>query len=160
MLGGMMGPRMAQAGYKPGLRHHGQEQAAEGSGFAHGTAHQTRENHAGHDGGIAEAAADAADDELRKLDHPLRQAAFGHDFTGEHEEGDGHQGIVVRAVQHGLRDDHDEHAVPHAAVIHQDHRTQDKHDGDRNAQREEAEQADQKDDKFHVLSPIPFWARC
>ena len=70
------------------------------------------------------------------------------------------QGIVVRAVQHGLRDDHDEHAVPHAAVIHQDHRTQDKHDGDRNAQREEAEQADQKDDKFHVLSPIPFWARC
>ena len=148
------------AGLIPSLRHHGQEQAAEGSGFAHGTAHQTRENHAGHDGGIAEAAADAADDELRKLDHPLRQAAFGHDFTGEHEEGDGHQGIVVRAVQHGLRDDHDEHAVPHAAVIHQDHRTQDKHDGDRNAQREEAEQADQKDDKFHVLSPIPFWARC
>ena len=43
------------AGLIPSLRHHGQEQAAEGSGFAHGTAHQTRENHAGHDGGIAEA---------------------------------------------------------------------------------------------------------
>ena len=79
------------AGLIPSLRHHGQEQAAEGRGFAHGAAHQTREDHAGHDGGIAEAAADAADDELRQLDHPLRQAAFGHDFTGEHEEGDGHQ---------------------------------------------------------------------
>ena len=131
------------------LLHHGQEQTAECGGFTHGAAHEAGENDGSHDGGIAETAAHAADKQLSELYDAFRQAAGSHDFTGEHEEGNGHQRIVVGAVEHARRDGH---RVPHVGVEHEHHGAEHEHHGDRDAEAQENEERSKKKKKFHTLS--------
>ena len=113
------------------LLHHGQEQAAKSGGFAHGRTHEAGEQDGSHDGGIAKAAAHAADKELGELHHALGKAAGSHDFTSKHEERDGHQGVVVRTVEHAGGDGH---RIPHVGMEHEHHGAEHEHHGDRNTE--------------------------
>ena len=87
--GGDNGP--GASGLVAHFLHHGQQKTAQSGGLAHGTAHETRENDAGHHSRIAQAAAHPADHQLGQLHHAFGKSARGHDFTGKDKEGDGHQ---------------------------------------------------------------------
>ena len=82
----------------------------------------------------------------RDVDDSLGEAAAVHDLAGQHEEGDGHQGKTVGAVDDVLGDDL---RVENIERMHQRDAADDQRKRDRHAQRHRAEQGESEDRERH-----------
>ena len=96
-----------------------------------------------------------ADQRQRDVDDPLGQSAAVHDLAGQHEEGDGHQGKTVGAVDDVLGDDL---GVENIQRMHQRDAADDQRERNWHPQRHRAEQGEGEDRDGHVWSSVSLTA--
>lgn len=101
-------------------------------------------------GGIPQTTTYAANKQLSELNDSFGKSSRRHDLTGEHEERNSHQRIVVGAIKHAGRNGH---RIPHVRVEHEDHRAEHEHHGDGNTEAQKEKERCEKKKQFHTLSP-------
>ena len=85
------------------LQHHLDHQLARAGRIGDGAAAHAREDHAGDDGHMGEAAADAPDDQAGEAQQPLADGARVHDLGGDDEERHGEQHEAAEQAVQRLR---------------------------------------------------------
>ena len=124
-----------------GLHFGDHERADGGNGGGAGTG-DGGEEHGRHRGDSAQTAGKEADDVIRQIQQTSGNAAVAHEVTGQHEEGNGHQGKAVEAGHRALGD-HD--GVDVGGQYQRQHGGQTQRNTDGKAQTaEEQEQNDQQ----------------
>jgi hypothetical protein len=113
----------------------------------------SRQPAAGHDGDVAQAALDVADQGQRQVDDAARQPADVHDLARQHEEGHGQQRKAVGAADQVLRQDL---KIQQVQMPHQGHAAGQQGKRDRNADCHRRQQRSDKYQNGHERTPFPF----
>ena len=86
-----------------GIRHHGDENGADGGRIRHGGTGNTAKEHGGQDIHLSQTASHPSDACVCQSNEPTGNAALSHDLTGQNKEGDRQQGEGLNTVDHSLK---------------------------------------------------------
>lgn len=118
---------------------------------------KSREEHAGEDGGDRQSTPEMADAGNREPDDAPRDPARRHEGRGEDEEGNGEQRVVLRRGKQLQRDRG--HGIVGEEGDRQNARKTER-DCDRHAEKQQAEDEDEENGGFHVLTLSPSERLC
>ncbi len=86
-----------------GIRHHGDENGADGGRIRHGGTGNTAKEHGGQDIHLRQTASHPSDACVCQSNESTRNAALSHDLTGQNKEGDRQQGEGLNTADHSLK---------------------------------------------------------